>query len=379
MFKQVRFKNYKALRDVTVDLERFTVFVGPNGSGKTSILEAIAYLSQLAAGQDVGDHANFFEPRYWKGAIGPVTLEAHADLYGVRFQYSSPLWATEGPEQESRKEVKDFSVSLPPRTNDWLRFRSASSDYQKHVAELFGSASLLRLNPTQIAAPSLTEGAHPVVGIDGTGTAWALAHLKLNDEERFRELVEQLRQIVPSARDLRFEQVAITRSEVQMIGVGDKQVPFNMPRQYWGHAIFFHSQSGWNIPASMMSEGTLLALGILAALSRIPKHGVVLLDDLDRALHPKAQAEVVTVLRAILQQREDLQILATSHSPYLLDSFESKEVRLSVLNEEGGAVVAPLASHPESDRWKDVMKAGEFWSSVGESWVAPRVAGETPK
>ena len=41
MIHKVRIQNFKSLRDVSVELERFTVFVGANGSGKTSVLEAI--------------------------------------------------------------------------------------------------------------------------------------------------------------------------------------------------------------------------------------------------------------------------------------------------------------------------------------------------
>ena len=37
-----RVENYKALRDVSVELTPIHVFIGPNDSGKTSILEAIA-------------------------------------------------------------------------------------------------------------------------------------------------------------------------------------------------------------------------------------------------------------------------------------------------------------------------------------------------
>src|SRR5581483_1625988 len=37
----VKLLNFKCLRDVQVDLERFTMFVGPNASGKSSIIQAI--------------------------------------------------------------------------------------------------------------------------------------------------------------------------------------------------------------------------------------------------------------------------------------------------------------------------------------------------
>ena len=48
MIKRFRVQNYKALRDVTVDLTPIHVLIGPNDSGKTSILEAIAALCRSA-------------------------------------------------------------------------------------------------------------------------------------------------------------------------------------------------------------------------------------------------------------------------------------------------------------------------------------------
>lgn len=54
MIKTVHFKNVKCLKDVTLDLEPLTVLVGPNGSGKTSILNALmGDLGELAYGDDV--------------------------------------------------------------------------------------------------------------------------------------------------------------------------------------------------------------------------------------------------------------------------------------------------------------------------------------
>ena len=41
MISEVSVKNFKGLRDVRVKLERFTVFVGANASGKSSILQAL--------------------------------------------------------------------------------------------------------------------------------------------------------------------------------------------------------------------------------------------------------------------------------------------------------------------------------------------------
>src|SRR5690349_6302347 len=42
MIHRLRIQNYKALRDVTLEFTPIHVLIGPNDSGKTSILEAIS-------------------------------------------------------------------------------------------------------------------------------------------------------------------------------------------------------------------------------------------------------------------------------------------------------------------------------------------------
>jgi hypothetical protein len=65
-----------------------------------------------------------------------------------------------------------------------------------------------------------------------------------------------------------------------------------------------------------------------------------------------------------------LQILASSHSPYLLDFLQPDQVRLLSLDASGHAICGRLADHPEFEKWKDEMAPGEMWSLFGEKWLA---------
>ncbi len=113
-----------------------------------------------------------------------------------------------------------------------------------------------------------------------------------------------------------------------------------------------------------------LSSGILAAIFTSDSNAsVLLLDDLDHGLHPKAQKELIVALRQLLTQRTDLQILATSHSPYLVDNFAPEEIRLTTLHQDGSVACAPMKDHPSFSKWKDAMSPGEFWSMVGEKWI----------
>lgn len=48
MITNLRIQNYKSVYDETIELGRFNVFIGENGSGKTNILEAVAMASAAA-------------------------------------------------------------------------------------------------------------------------------------------------------------------------------------------------------------------------------------------------------------------------------------------------------------------------------------------
>jgi predicted ATP-dependent endonuclease of OLD family len=96
---------------------------------------------------------------------------------------------------------------------------------------------------------------------------------------------------------------------------------------------------------------------------------LLLLDDIDRGLHPRAQRALVTLLHTIQQSRPDLQIVCTTHSPFVLDLFDPADVRVMRRDPEGLAHCQELIRHPNWPKWQSTLKAGEFWSFVGEDWV----------
>jgi predicted ATP-dependent endonuclease of OLD family len=96
---------------------------------------------------------------------------------------------------------------------------------------------------------------------------------------------------------------------------------------------------------------------------------LILLDDLDHRLHPKAQMQLVGLLRKLLDEFPALQIIATSHSPYILNQLEWNEVRVTGLRDDGSVICARLEDHPQVARWREAMTPGEFWSHAGDDWI----------
>jgi hypothetical protein len=83
---------------------------------------------------------------------------------------------------------------------------------------------------------------------------------------------------------------------------------------------------------------------------------------------------LVEVIGQILQKYPDLQLLATSHSPYLLNYLSPEQVRIMTADPDGYARCGRLTDHPKFPTWKEEMDPGEMWSLFGEKWLAEKGA-----
>lgn len=146
-------------------------------------------------------------------------------------------------------------------------------------------------------------------------------------------------------------------------------------RGVWGEELLVSFDSAKDVRAAHVSEGTLIAIGLMAALHQQHDVRTLLLDDVDRALHPRAQEALINVLAQLQQSRPDLQVIATTHSPILLDYVRAEEVIVLALDDAGHTISARLSEHPEYERWRASTKPGEFWSFVGENWLSRALPG----
>jgi energy-coupling factor transporter ATP-binding protein EcfA2 len=367
MIRKVSFRNFKALRHVDVELERLTVIVGPNASGKTSILDGLRLLARAAKLPP----AQLFRGR-WDidsvrsvGATGDMELAVSDDYGGFRLRASPPQ--SQPPGAEPRWSYAFEKTALSEQNGHWQGIAESSE-----VLARVPSARLLRFDVQCLAAPSYIPRRAPRVSEHGRGLASALAYMKLTREEEFQHLQQALQSVVPSVRRIRFDRASLTRTEPETVTIGADRFTRRVQREYWADTLVFDVAGANGVPAHMMSEGTLLVLGLLTVLTEPSPPILILLDDIERGLHPKAQEALVRLLRKFLDQCPRMQLVVTSHSPYLLDDIKAEEVRFTALTEDGSVVCGRLDEHPQFDRWKKEMTPGEFWSHVGEKWIADR-------
>lgn len=351
MLSQVAFKNFKALEDVELDLERLTVLVGANATGKTTVLEGLQLLCDIA-GKYQPEIADFRVPEtlLW-GRLQRHNLSTGRQGGTVIFRARRMRWIQiEIGETGSEDQVIFRDDPCPPSV-------------------YFPTAVRTSFEVDRLSAPSFATDQSPHIAPDGSGLASVIAELLVDRSPTLEAIQDDLRRMFPPARRLRAPRATITRRENEILTINGREVLNPVDRTYAGHRLELELEGSGFIPCEMLSEGTLLMLGLLTLLHTTMGERIFLIDDLDRALHPRAQAVVVTALRRFVDDHPDVQLVCTSHSPFALDHFKPEEVRVMKANSQGRVRCRKLTEHPDWNYWKDLMKPGEFWSSVGEDWV----------
>lgn len=323
MIESVQFKNFKALRDATLPLGRFTLIVGPNGSGKSTAVQALKIANspsqynyhQIATAGLSGTGAPMVEVIInWSGKSKTLLQWPPGGTGGVGFvdPQGSPL-----PHSE--------------RQINLLKWLNGVRVYSLEPKEIAREMQLIPQAELQ------SNGAHLVIVLD-----------RLRDQypERFDSLNEALGQWIPE-----FDRIL-----------------FETPIQGY-RAFLLRTRKGLHrIPAAELSQGTLLALTMLTLAYLPDPPTMVCLEEPDRGLHPRLLRNVQEALYRLAypenfgEDREPVQVIATTHSPYFLDLYRDHPEEVVIAEKtEQGTQFKRLSDHPYLDEILRDSHLGEIW------------------
>lgn len=380
MIEKISIKNFKSHADTTIELGRVTALVGPNGCGKTSVLQAVHFISQLAdqtwfkllngglipnnyvmRGKDqaticvVGNKFPSLDPeKKWKIKIG-IHKNDQAGTNAKGWYLAA--WHDEvidGTQEETSESMHEG-------------YRLSHYFDQDAVASIKNTA-YLKAAFYVLAQPTYSEDIPPVLEADGNNLASAVAYLMTATPEKHKQIEEQLKEIVPSVRAVRVRPAKITRYEQRIVAIDNSKYPLNERREVMGHELLFDTTTAQSIPANEMSDGTLFTLGMLITLQSRTDPGVILIDDIEHGLHPLAQIRLMQTLKAFAEQH-NRQIIFTSHSPYILDALSVEDVWVMATDPQGISRCKRLSEHPDIKTALGALTTGETWSAEGEEWV----------
>jgi predicted ATPase len=385
MLKKLELHNFKSHHHTQFhfDDSRLQAIVGENSSGKTSVLQALSYLRNLLMVKKYGDIA---EVRKSITTIGENSVTN--EEYNIHIVVS-------GSRETIKQENWQFSCEFH-RNNDgtWKLNRTLNINGHEKKEDYFlpptpssipmsGSSQFLlpdfdfvvylKLLVDNLSKAAYSEKIVPEIEFDGSGLAPTLDYMRSEAPDRFQTIQEMLQQIVPGVRKIGIRRAKVKIDRQRSIEVDGKSISYEENQEVTGQEIVLDMNTGDRIPAHAISEGTMLTLGLLTVLMNPKQPNLVLLDDIEQGLHPKAQRELITVFKQIIQANPNLQIIFTTHSPYIIDELQPSQVHVLSNSKAGFTHAKRLDEHPDAEWAKQTLTTGEFWNAEGEDWV---VAGD---
>lgn len=391
MITRFRVRNYKALRDVTLDLTPVHVLIGPNDSGKTSILEALA-----AACRSV-DHSladafrgpwNGLELVWQRDASAVIAFELQAEAAGIRFRYElscRPVPAGRGMRIEKEKFISESGESdLPMMDHSLSRVRHTlsqgvgASTEIRHAANMVKDAlsgvHFYRWTPDFLALPAAPDSSRRFrMEPSGFGLVLCLDDILGFDPKRFLALERRFTDVFPEFSAIRLVPEPAYRAPTNV-----QQIP--LLQQTDGKGIYFElADQRQTIRASQASDGVLLVLAYLALLYLPDEYAprLLLIEEPENGIHPRRLQDVLAILRQAVQEQRQTQVLLTTHSPYVVDLFEPDEVTLCRKSEDGSITVRRLSESRTVRDQLDVFTLGEIWTGEGDDALAESFASAT--
>jgi predicted ATPase len=334
MIEALNFRNFKVLRDARLPLGRFTLLVGPNGSGKTSAIQGL----QLVAGQLDLDRSR-------AASAGTSRSErpqeetpdsAHAVNVTVHWAASSRYAG-----------YKTTWYALSNGSRGRFHETSAGEGVSRHEAleKWLAKVRVFALDALAIATP-VTVVPEVELAPNGAQLAAVLDRLRDRAPERFKALNEELARWLPD-----FDQILFDTTSPGMKA-------FSLRLRAGQHTI----------GADQLSQGTLFALAILT-LAHLPEPpSMACLEEPDRGVHPRLLRRIQDALYRLSypenfsESRDPVQVVATTHSPYFLDLFRDHPEEVVIAEKDrNGAHFEPLAGRSDIREILGDVELGDAW------------------
>ena len=373
---RVYIRNFKCFDEKCLELNpRFTLLVGDNGAGKTTMLDALAVAAGVwlvkppdttlvGSGRNIlpneirllakeeGDRAQFLECK-------PVSVEAVGEIVG-----RSARWCRQIRQDGTRTTNAEAKAALEIIEHHFSRVQAGESDLSPVIAYYGAGRAWL---PSRIRSEQGGRRNGPV-------RRWEAFYDCFNERIRLTDLhvwfqreaiafasrsgswrpgydvvKRAILRCVPDADDLWYDG---DRGDIVLSIGGEARTFANLSA---GQRMMVALVADIAIKAVTQNAYLVREVRLDADDERLPEvlqrtPGLVLIDEIDAHLHPKWQRRVVDDLKLTFPM---IQFVCTSHSPFIIQSLEAGELRSL---EPGGTALVEYADRSIEDIAEDVQR-----------------------
>ncbi len=375
--ESLRIKNYRALRDIELkQLKPLTVFLGANGSGKSTIFDVFAFLSEcftFGLRQAWNNRGGIKELRT-RGCDGPIELE-------LKYR------------EKPKTPIITYHLSInenadgPIVETEWLRWRRGSRGKHIRFLDFYGGTGSVIPNetpditdkpidgqlddPSMIAASMFGQSTHyprvsalrrfitdwhlSILSTDATRQATdnvpqkrlsetgnnlpnVIQHLQEKYPERLEKIISVLSERVPRLENIDTKSMIDGRLLLHI-----KDAPFEQP-----------------ILAKFTSDGTLKLLSYLTLFHDRQPPQLIGIEEPENYLHPRLLTGLVG---DCFKASASSQLMVTTHSPHFVNELHPEDVWV-LYRDEQGFTACKRAS--EMLGINELMDAG---AKLGKLWM----------
>jgi len=368
MLTSVRIRNFKRFADVEIELGKAVVLIGPNNSGKTTVLQALA-LWETGLRQWNSKRGGKASPEKRPG----VTINRR-DLISVPTPHANLLWrdlkVRHGTREGAKLMTQNIRIDVIVKgiTNDkeWscgfeFDFSNPESIVCRPIRQA-GSESVPVKTAKFTAVPPECDDVRiaflpPMSGLAATEPKWEPGRINvlLGEGQTAQVLRNLCYQIEPTA------------DWDRLVGHIKKYFGVNLlPPRYIkerGEITMAYEEDGVNFDLSSSGRGLQQTLLLLSHLYANPK-SVLLLDEPDAHLEILRQRETYNLLTQVAEEQGS-QIIAASHSEVVLNEAADRDTVIAFVGKP----------HRVDDRRSQVLKAlrdigfDQYYQAEQMGWV----------
>ncbi len=369
MLKRLLLRRFRSFPAAVVEFDNPTFLVGQNGAGKSNLADAFAFLSEAMN----SPLSNVFERRAGFAAVvnrrspkgRPSNLGLRVDLsnldevtrsaqyafelkyfkgYGFKIVRERCLLHREDGSIRFNRNEKGFTSNVkslsPPLVPNALALPLIGGDARfQPVWDFLSRMHIYRIDPAMLRRMQDPDSGVPLRS-DGSNVTSVLREIrqKPNDWKTFLVL---LKSIVPGTADVNSKEYGNKLAlELTQKWTNSERIKFE---------------------AYNLSDGTLRSMGLLTAVFQHPRPSILVIEEPEATIHPGALGAVLDLL---YYAKDFMQVIATTHSPDLLDAKWINDGHLRIVNwEDGVSKINPVSEAVRGIIRDHLMEAGELMRS----------------
>lgn len=378
MIKRIKIRDFKSIHELDLELDPVTVLVGRSGTGKSNVVQAIRFLRNLLL--NYGQAVNYEQGWPRLKPVGEQTPQTSIEVsfsvpgeereinYAVAFGWFDGPGAFQGQmnlnkERLSLGEETIFSRVRQPRFGwQWEKSPNVSPEPSHSNGPMLGSFPSLQhvvfanaalstgIGFYHFASTTLALSTSPGPGHELLQQLSGLADNASNYLQIMRGITQDFhhpgirKNILASLRKIN---PAIESVELDSL--------INPQRAIIGHRA---SNRIFALALEQESDGFRRFYAHLLALYQTPPKLTLVFEEPENAIFPGALSLLADEFNAAPRENRG-QVILTTHSPTLLDSFDVDHVRVVEMR-DGKTVVGPISKEQRQAVKDHLLSTGEL-------------------